>query len=100
MSFSENPPGTAVQSCPLDKEPKPTYWLEIELLGEDCKPIPWEKYEVKLPDGKVAPGFLDGDGFARFEGLETAGNCQVRFPNLDQEAWEKIDTKGPKAAGR
>ncbi|MGH9665492.1 MAG: hypothetical protein ACRD9L_13795, partial [Bryobacteraceae bacterium] len=74
-SFSDQPVGTAIQSCPLQRNEKPTYWLEIELFGEDQRPIPWEDYLVVLPDGKRAPGFLDAEGFARFEGLPTGGTC-------------------------
>lgn len=66
-----------------------TSWIEIELVGEDDKPIPGEKYKIKLPDGSVAEGTLDEKGFAREESFEK-GNCKVTFPDLDKEAWEKI----------
>lgn len=64
-------------------------WIEIELVGEDDKPIPGEKYEIALPDGSVASGTLDQKGFARVEGFKK-GQCQISFPDLDQDAWEKI----------
>ena len=64
-------------------------WIEIELVGEDNKPIPGEKYRVTLPDDSVAEGTLDENGLARVEGFEN-GTCKVCFPNLDKEAWEKI----------
>ena len=64
-------------------------WIEIELVGEDDNPIPGEKYEVTLPDGSLASGTLDGDGFARIEGFDP-GECQISFPALDKEAWEKL----------
>ena len=98
--FSDQPVGTVVQSCPLKRDEKPTYWLEIELVGEDRQPIPWEEYLVVLPDGKQASGFLDWEGFARFEGLTTAGTCQISFPNLDRDCWERIDTLPAKEEGR
>ena len=65
-----------------------TTWIEIELVGEDDKPIPGEPYEIELPDGSVASGTLDGDGFARVDCFEP-GECKICFPNLDEEAWEK-----------
>ena len=91
MAFSDVPVGAAVQACPINK-PKPEFWIEIELVGEDNRPIPWEAYEVILPDQVRVQGYLDIDGFARFEGLEQGGTCQVRFPELDRDAWEFIST--------
>ena len=64
-------------------------WIEIEMLGEDDKPIPGEKYKIILPDDTVAQGTLDEKGFARIEGIEP-GTCKVSFPDLDKDAWEKI----------
>jgi len=65
-----------------------TAWIEIELVDEEDEPVPSEKYEIKLPDESVAKGTLDGDGFARVEGIEP-GTCEITFPNLDKDAWEK-----------
>ena len=64
-------------------------WIEIELVDENDEPIPGERYEVELPDGRKASGSLDNNGFARVEGFE-AGSCKVTFPNLDKEAWERV----------
>lgn len=64
-------------------------WIEIELVGEDDKPIAGEAYEIVLPDQSVATGTLDHKGFARVEGFEP-GTCKVSFPDLDQDAWEPI----------
>jgi len=64
-------------------------WIEIELVGEDNKAIPGEKYKVTLSDGSVAEGTLDAKGFARLDGIPK-GNCKVTFPDLDKDAWEKI----------
>lgn len=64
-------------------------WIEIELVGEDDKPIPGEKYQIETPDGTKASGTLDKDGFARVEGF-SPGDCKVSFPKLDKEAWEKM----------
>ena len=69
------------------------HWIEIELVGEDNKPIPNEKYKVTLPDGSVNEGELDQNGWARIEG-EPEGICEVTFPNLDKEALEFIEKVG------
>jgi hypothetical protein len=78
---------------------KETYWVEIQLLGEDGRPIPEEEFVVELPDGKRATGFLDGKGLARFDGLLTSGTCKVRFPQLDADAWHLVDPVPKTAVG-
>ena len=70
-----------------NEKKKKTSWIELELIGEDKKPIPGERYRVTLPDGSVAEGSLDEKGLARVEGFEP-GTCKISFPDLDQEAWE------------
>ncbi len=71
-----------------EEDEEKTSWIEIELVDEEDEPVPSEKYEIKLPDDSVAKGTLDGDGFARVEGIEP-GTCEITFPNLDKDAWEK-----------
>lgn len=70
-----------------------TTWIEIELVGEDDKPVPGARYRVTLPDGAVDEGTLDHNGWARIEGFAD-GACQVTFPDLDQEAWEFLSSSG------
>ncbi len=72
-----------------EEEEKKTAWIEIELVDEADEPVPSEKYEIKLPDGSVKKGTLDGKGFARVDRIEP-GTCEITFPNLDKEAWEKV----------
>ena len=78
--------GAAGKQDEKEDEEKKT-WIEIELVGEDDKPIPGERYRITLPDGSVAEGTLDENGFARVEGFEK-GKCKVTFPDLDKNAWE------------
>jgi hypothetical protein len=63
-------------------------WIEIELVDEADQPVAGVRYEVKLPDGSVASGVLDGDGLARIDGIDP-GTCEITFPELDKDAWEK-----------
>ncbi len=78
------PPQTA------EEREKKKSWIEIELVDEEKKPIPGEKYRITLPDGEtVSEGTLDEKGFARVDGIEP-GTCQITFPELDKEAWEKV----------
>jgi hypothetical protein len=90
--FSDSPAGSVVQSCPLRENPKPVHWIEIQLIGEDNKPIPWMEYKIELASGDVATGYLDEHGLARVDGIEQTGICKVSFPDLDKDAWEPVGT--------
>lgn len=72
-----------------EEKAKKKSWIEIELVGEDGEGISGEKYRITLPDDSVAEGTLDEKGWARVEGFDE-GTCKVCFPDLDEEAWEKI----------
>ncbi len=70
-----------------ESEAEERTWIEIELIDEDDKPVPGERYQIEVSDGRVIRGTLDNNGFARVEGL-VPGSCKVTFPKLDKEAWE------------
>ena len=70
-----------------ESEAEERTWIEIELIDEDDKAVPGERYQIEVSDGRVIRGTLDNNGFARVEGL-VPGNCKVTFPKLDEEAWE------------
>ncbi len=78
--FQPPPAGTA--------DPKETHWIEIDLVDDDGKPVSGEAFSVTTSDDRVYKGTLDRNGHARLEGLP-AGSTQVRFPKLDDKAWEK-----------
>jgi len=71
-----------------NEEEEPKSWIEIELLDDEGEPISGEPYEITLPDKRVAKGSLDGNGFARVDGIDP-GSCQVTFPKLDGRSWER-----------
>ena len=70
-------------------------WIEIELVGEDDSPIPGERFELAMPDGTLHTGRLDESGWARVEG-RGEGECTVCFTDLDKDAWELIESTGPR----
>lgn len=84
-SFGDAEVGSAVQPCPLRKNPQ--HWIEIKLIGEDDQPIPGIEYVLTLPDGSTVRGYLDDAGSARLDGLESGGSCKVGFPAFDKDAW-------------
>jgi hypothetical protein len=92
MSFSNQPVGSAVASCPgsASSSEQPKHWIEILLVGQDDSPIPYEDYKVVLPDGTVVNGCLDQNGSARLQQIASAGDCQISFPKLDQDAWMSV----------
>lgn len=82
--------GTAEKVPPLKKPEKGEErisWIEIELLDEAGSPVVGERYEVVTPNG-LASGRLDEKGFARIDQIDK-GSCEITFPELDKEAWEK-----------
>jgi len=81
--------GGSSDDSTTEENAKKISWIEIELVGEDDKPISGEKYRITLPDDRVAEGTLDARGFARVSGFEE-GTCKVTFPDLDKEAWEEL----------
>lgn len=60
-------------------------WIEIELVDTEGNPVPNERYWILLTDGTTREGRLDQNGRAYFGGLDP-GECDVRFPDLDNEA--------------
>jgi hypothetical protein len=88
-----------VQPCPFQQPAKKDHWLQIELVGDDDRPIPWEAYIVELPSGQRIRGYLDENGIGRLEQLQEAGSCRVCFPRLDQDAWEALASSSPGTDG-
>lgn len=70
-----------------DGDENKTSWIELEMVNEEDEPVPGERYSIELPDGTVAEGTLDNNGFARVDNIEP-GSCKISFPELDKDAWE------------
>jgi hypothetical protein len=80
--------GSDQPAPPVVVNPEKKHWVEIELTGQDGKPVPDEMYHIELPDGSAVDGTLDAKGQARVEGID-AGTCKVTFANLDKERWHR-----------
>ncbi len=78
-------PGLAAVSAPRREPPEARDWIEIELTDMEGNPMVGERYWIRLPDGTVRQGLLDAEGRAFFGDLD-AGECEVRWPDLDGEA--------------
>jgi hypothetical protein len=69
-----------------EKEEK--VWIEIMLVDETNHPVAGERFRILLPNGKKVEGKTDSRGMARVDNIDP-GTCQVTFPYLDREAWER-----------
>ena len=101
LSLYATPYGTAPRSpatAPLAEYEEatdltPAHAIELELVGEDDEPIPFARYEIELPNGDRRHGRLDRSGRAEVRNIREPGQCRVSFPDLDEEAWEPVDTQ-------
>jgi len=87
-------PPVGVARPPASPRPRPIAledlktWIEIVLLDESGKPVPNEKYSVRVPGGRTEYGTLDAKGYARITGLDP-GSCDVSFPDLHAPEWKE-----------
>ena len=94
MSFGDTNVGAGVQNCgsgEYESETSQSTNIKIELKYEhNGEPVVGEEYLVTAPDGTEVSGFLDSNGFASVTGLicEEGEECDVTFPNMDEEAWD------------
>jgi hypothetical protein len=66
----------------------PSHFVEIALVDADDAPVAGQRYQIELPNGTVMNGRTNDAGVARVDGITRAGTCKVRFPDLDEDAWE------------
>jgi len=94
QNMSPTPAGSPVQSCGSAPTPAPpvspdkTHWIAIELVDELGKHVPYEDYQITLPDGTIIEDSLDRRGHAKITGIDP-GTCKVSFPNRDAESWRR-----------
>lgn len=63
-------------------------WIEVHLVDEAGADVPNEAVKITLTDGTIAEGTTNEKGKFRVDNIDP-GNCQVTFPNLDQDAWKE-----------
>lgn len=87
--MDQNAGGAGSDGKPHKPEEEKKSWIEIVMVNEKGQPVAGMAYRIKLPDGgSIAEGTLNEQGFAKVSGIDP-GNCQITFPTLDQEAWER-----------
>jgi hypothetical protein len=78
-------------ATPSEPEPTPQtqlHWVEIMIVGEDDEGIGGIRCEITLPDGRKRDATTNRDGLIRIDGITDAGDCTIRFPDIDREALE------------
>lgn len=60
-------------------------WIELEVLTAGGAPAAGARYELILPDGEVLRGRTDKDGMIRHHALAYDGECELRFPGVDED---------------
>ncbi len=63
-------------------------WIEIRLVDSEGNPVPDEQFSLKLPDGSLEEGHLDGFGHVEYYEINP-GSCEVRFPGLEDDEWDR-----------
>jgi uncharacterized Zn-binding protein involved in type VI secretion len=58
-------------------------WLEIKVLNKDGKPAANEDYILRMANGEIQKGKLDGNGHKKIENIDPS-RCEVEFPNLPE----------------
>lgn len=61
-------------------------WVSIELVDEQGREVPYERFRLIAADGTVREGQLDEMGLASVHGI-VPGACRVTFLDLEDEAW-------------
>ena len=67
-------------------------WIEVQLVGEDGKPIAGETCAIMLPGGRIVTRTTGQDGVVRLEGI-APGTCRISFPRLDHDLWTPVETQ-------
>jgi hypothetical protein len=81
MEIGESTAAPDGSSDPSDDDEN--IWLELTLVDDRDQAVADARYEVTAPDGSQRSGRLDGQGFARLEGLPALGNYELRWPELE-----------------
>jgi type VI secretion system secreted protein VgrG len=79
----------ALPALPTGLAGREPEWLELRHTYEDLEPVQGATYKVTFDDGSVREGTLDGQGFARLEGVKL-GVASVEYGE-DMRAWKLPD---------
>jgi uncharacterized Zn-binding protein involved in type VI secretion len=64
-----------------------TTWVEVEVVDNDGKPMPYQKVRVTDSGGTARIAYSDPKGIARVDGM-AKGDCKITLADLDRSSWE------------
>jgi type VI secretion system secreted protein VgrG len=76
----------SVPALPIGLVGELVNWIELRHTYEDLEPVKGATYKVTFDDGSVRSGTLDGNGFARMDGVK-AGVADVEYGD-DVRPWD------------
>lgn len=62
--------------------------IALVLLDHEDLGVNSEAYDFKAPNGAALAGALAATGVKRLQKIRKAGECELRFPQLDDEVWD------------
>lgn len=95
---SEPEPPARTPGPSKEKVDEGVYFIEVEMVDEANQPVVGEPLIITPPPGeqrKEIRSALDSQGKFKVEGLKRSGPCQIRFPDLDSDAWLRWTAKPP-----
>jgi hypothetical protein len=78
---------------PIDPDPEPEPlpelddWISFQLVDGSGAPLRNERYRLVLPDGTSREGVVNPQGFARLEGIDPPGACELFLPDRGDGEW-------------
>ncbi|MBL8627949.1 MAG: hypothetical protein JNK64_42075 [Myxococcales bacterium] len=79
----------APQNQPVEERPPlDVHQIEIKVINALDQPAVGVFYQLVQPDGRTRTGTTDGDGMIKIDDIEKPGDCQLTFPDVDQQVPE------------
>ena len=78
---TDAPPNQPVEERP----PLDVHQIEIKVINALDQPAVGVFYQLVQPDGRTRTGTTDGDGLIKIDDIEKPGDCQLTFPDVDQQ---------------
>lgn len=85
---AEQEAGGGAAGCPAP----PAHAVEVQVVGEDDRPLPETAVELRKSEQEVVRGRTDTGGVARFDGMEERA-YRLGLYELDQDAWEVLGSE-------
>ncbi len=85
-------PGSSTTAASGAPTPEKT-WFRCQLLDEDGKPMPNEKYKMTDSNGATREGTLDADGWVYIPPTLAPGACSISFPEIRLNPSRKKEKK-------